>query len=141
MFRKIGVELNGRNVGDTSQLYPYRSFVESLRNYSKETQYTWLLIEGWTKNTTGHVNIIVVGGNNAGLNARAVNFARSAVVELISLPYADFIYQNRRINLNVDFNLKLMPSLHNFVCKSAAPVGNAAMENFKLVILSDNLII
>ena len=24
MFREIGLELNGRNVGDTSQLYPYR---------------------------------------------------------------------------------------------------------------------
>ena len=37
MFREIGVELNSRNVGDTSQLYPNRSFVESLLNYSKET--------------------------------------------------------------------------------------------------------
>ena len=43
MFREIGVELNGRNVGDTSQRYPYRSFVESLLNYSKETQETRLL--------------------------------------------------------------------------------------------------
>ena len=25
MFREIGLELNSRNVGDTSQLYPYRS--------------------------------------------------------------------------------------------------------------------
>ena len=24
MFREIGMEFNGRNVGDTSQLYPYR---------------------------------------------------------------------------------------------------------------------
>ena len=24
MFREIGLEFNGRNVGDTSQLYPYR---------------------------------------------------------------------------------------------------------------------
>ena len=37
MFREIGDELNSRNVNDTSQLYPYRSFVESLLNYSKET--------------------------------------------------------------------------------------------------------
>ena len=34
-----------------------------------------------------------------------------------------------------------MPSPNNFVCKSAAPSGNAAQENFKLVILSANLII
>ena len=37
VFLEIGVELYGRNVIDTSQLYSYRSFVESLLNYSKET--------------------------------------------------------------------------------------------------------
>ena len=36
MFREIGQELNGRNVGDTSQLYPYRSDLETLLNFSKE---------------------------------------------------------------------------------------------------------
>ena len=34
-----------------------------------------------------------------------------------------------------------MPSPNNFVCMSAAPARNAAQENFKLVILSDSLII
>ena len=141
MFREIGVELNSRNVGDTSQLYPYRSFVESLLNFSKETQETRLLCEGWTKDTTGQVNVTAVGGNNAGLNARAVNFARSAVVELIGRHNANVFHQDRLIPPNIDLNLKLMPSPNNFVCKSAAPSGNEAQENFKLVIISSNLII
>ena len=34
-----------------------------------------------------------------------------------------------------------MPSPNSFVCKSAAPAGNAAQENYKLVIQSVNLII
>ena len=37
MFREIGLELNGRNVGDTSQLYPYRSHLETFLNFCKET--------------------------------------------------------------------------------------------------------
>ena len=40
MFREIGSKLNGRNVGDTSQLYLYRSHLETLLNFSKETQQT-----------------------------------------------------------------------------------------------------
>ena len=36
MFREIDLELNNRNVGDTSQLYPYRSHLESLLNFCKE---------------------------------------------------------------------------------------------------------
>ena len=40
MFREISVELNGRNVSDTSPLYPYRAYLETLLNFSKETQDT-----------------------------------------------------------------------------------------------------
>ena len=40
MFREIGLEFNGRNVGDTSQLDPYRSVLESLLNFCKEVQET-----------------------------------------------------------------------------------------------------
>ena len=141
MFHEIGVELNSRNVSDTSQLYPYLSFVESLLNYSKETQETRLLCEGWTKDTTGHVNVTAVDGNNAKLNARALNFARSAVIELIGRPHADGFHQDHLIHPNIDLNLKLMPSPNNFVFKSAAPAGNSAQANFKLVIMSANLII
>ena len=46
MFREIGLELKGRNVSDTSQLYPYRSHLETLLNFCKETQETRLLCEG-----------------------------------------------------------------------------------------------
>ena len=45
MFREIGLELNGRNVGDTSQLYPYRSLLESRLNFCKEVKETHLLSE------------------------------------------------------------------------------------------------
>ena len=45
MFREIGLELNGRNVGETSQLYPYRSDLETLLNFSKEILETRLLSE------------------------------------------------------------------------------------------------
>ena len=48
MFCEIGLELNGQNVGDTSQLYPYRSHLESLLNICKETQETRFLCKGWT---------------------------------------------------------------------------------------------
>ena len=76
MFRKIGLEFNGRNVGDTSQLYPYRLVHKILLNVCKEVQETRLLSEGWTKDTSGHRNVTAVGWNNAGLNARAATFAR-----------------------------------------------------------------
>ena len=38
MFCEIGLKFNGRSVGVTSQLYPYRSHLENLLNFCKETQ-------------------------------------------------------------------------------------------------------
>ena len=45
MFREIGHEWNGRNVGYTSQLHPYLSVLESLLNCCKKVQETRLLSE------------------------------------------------------------------------------------------------
>ena len=41
MFREIGLELNGRNVGDMIQLYPNRSHLESaqLLQWTQETRF------------------------------------------------------------------------------------------------------
>ena len=89
IFREIGLELNSRNVGDTSQLYPYRSVLERLINFCKEVQETRFLSEGWTKDLIGHMNVTAVGGKNAGLNARAATFARSTLVELICRHHSD----------------------------------------------------
>ena len=45
MFRKIGLKFNSQNVGNTSQLYPYRSALKSLLNFCINVQEIWLLSE------------------------------------------------------------------------------------------------
>ena len=92
MFREIELELNGRNVRDTSQLYPYRSVLEILLNFCKEVQENRCLSDGWTKDNSGHINLTAVGGNNAKLNARAATFARSTLVELIGRPHSNVFH-------------------------------------------------
>ena len=82
-----------------------------------------------------------VGGNNAGLNARAATFAKSTLVELIDRPHLDVFYQERLIFPNIDIHMKLIQSPNDFVCKSAAPAANSQQENYKLVIQRANLII
>ena len=106
MFRKIGLELNGRNINNTSQLYPYRSVLESLLNICKEVQETRLLSEGWTKDTSKHMNVTAVSGHNAGLYARAATFAKSTMVELIGRPHLDVFHQERLSFSNIDLHIK-----------------------------------
>ena len=141
MFREIMLELNGQNVGDTSQLDPYRSVLESLLNLCKEVQDARLLSEGWTKDTSGHMNVTAVGGNNAGMNARAATFARSTLVKLIGRPHLDVFHQECLIPPNIDLYMKLIPSPNDFVCMSAAPGQGAQQENYKLAIQNAYLII
>ena len=103
MFREIGLEFNGRNVGATSQHYSYRSVLESLLNFCKEVQETHLLSEGWTKDTSGHINVTGVGGNNAGLTARAAAFASSTLVELIGRPQLN-VFNNSALFLQISIS-------------------------------------
>ena len=104
MFREIVLEFNGRNVGDTSQLNPYRSVLKRLLNLCKEVQETRLLSERWTKDTSGHMNVTDVGGNNAGLNARAATFSRSTLVELIGCPHLDVFHQEQHLILQISIS-------------------------------------
>ena len=121
MFREIGLEFNGLNVGDTSQPYLYCSVLESLLNSGKEVQKSRRLNERWTKDTSVHMNVTTIGGNNAGLNAGAATFARSTLIELIDRPFLGVYHQERLILPNIDFHMKLITSSNNVVCKSAAP--------------------
>ena len=83
MSREIGLEFNGRNVSDTDQLFRYRSHLENLLNFCQKNQEIRLLCKGWTKDTTGHMNVTARCKNNASLNARTATFAKSTLVELI----------------------------------------------------------
>ena len=87
------------------------------------------------------MNVTAVGGNNAGLNARAAIFAKSTLVELIGRHHLDVFHQERLIPPNIDLHMILILSPNDFVCKSAAPAENAQQENYKMVIQSANLII
>ena len=105
MFREISVEFNGRNVSDTSLLYPYRAYLEVLLNNCKETQNTRLLCKSWTKHSSGNMGVTEVSGTNAGLNTRAVTFATSTVVELDGRPHLDVFHQDPLIPLGIDLHM------------------------------------
>ena len=141
VFRENSVELNGLNVSDTSLLYPYRAYLETLLKFSEETQDTHLLFEGWTKDSSGNMGVTKVAGANAGLNTRAVTFATSTVVELVGRPHLDVFHQDRLIPPAIDLHMKLILAADSFVCKSAALGAGAAQQNYNMAIQRVNLII
>ena len=133
--------MNSQIVGNTSQLYSYRSHLETLLKLCKESQETRFLCKSWTKDTIGHMGVIAVGWNNAGLNDRLAKFAKSSVIELISRPHLDVFNQKHLVPPNIYLHIKLVLSLNYFVCKSAAQYQGAQPKNYKLVIQSFNFFI
>ena len=141
MFREISVELNGRYVSDTSPLYPYRAYRKTLLNFSKETQDTGLQCEGWTKESSGNMDVTAVAAANASMNTRAVTFAKSTVVKLVSRIQLDLFHQDRLIPLGIDLHIKLIPATDSIVCKSAGSGAGAAQQNYIMAIQQINHII
>ena len=110
LFSQISVEFNGKPMSESNHLYLYRAYLETLINYSKETQHTRLLCEGWTNNTAEHMNVTDVTGANVGLRTCAGRFGTSNVVELIRQFHLDVFQQDRLIPPRVDVHLKLIPA-------------------------------
>ena len=98
--------------------------------FARKCKKTRLLSEGWAKDTNKHMNVTKVGGNNAGLNARAATFARINLVELIVRPHLDVFHQERLIFSNNDLHMKCIPLLNDFVCKLAALAATAQQANY-----------
>lgn len=143
MFREIQVELGGKTVSDPNHLYPYRAYIETALGYSKATQKTRLLAEGWVKDTEGKLGerVVADNGENAGLVARAKMWKNSKVVELVGRPHVDLFHQNRLIPPGIDLHMKLIPASDAFAIISAAPAGNAAQEQYKMEIVYAALVI
>jgi len=132
LWSQMSMELNGKPVSEPNHLYPYRAYLETLLNYNEETQKTRMLCEGWTKDTTGHMNVFATddAGENLGLRARVVRFNGSTVVQLIMRPHLDLFQQDRLIPPGVDIHLRYIPSAANFVCKTPAPGNNNVQVNY-----------
>ena len=134
LFQEIIPTLGTTQANEPSNMYQYRSYMETVLNYSQETQETRLLTEGWVKDTAGSMAVTDLAGANVGLRERATWFANSGVVEFVGRPHLDICHQSRLIPPKIDLFLKLMPAPSQFVCISAPPAANAQQEQFKVVI-------
>jgi len=135
LFRNIEMEIgkNRKTITDTTPLYPYRAFFETLLSYSKHVKKTRLLTEGWIEDTVKTFDDFQIddAGHNAGFKARAANFSTSKTVTLIGRPHLDLFHQDKDIPSGVDVVIRLIPAMNAFVIKK-----HDGAENYRIVILS-----
>ena len=141
LFREISATLNDTPVSDPNPDYPYRALLETILNFSEDTQKTRLITEGFYKDTAGHMAVNEMAGANIGLKDRATRLSKSVVIEMVGRPHLDIFHQNRVLPPGLTLRIKLIPSSSQFVCISPAPGANAVQEQFKAVIQSVSFLI
>lgn len=114
LFQQVDVSLNDTLISDSSNLYHYRSLMETLMSFSGDAKSSQLTMGLYYKdNKAGEMNNVQDG--NTGLVARRKFTAGSQIVPLIGRLHADIFSQNRYLLNGVDLKLKLIRNTDKLV--------------------------
>ncbi|XP_071039990.1 uncharacterized protein F54H12.2-like [Parasteatoda tepidariorum] len=94
LFSQVDVSLNDRIISNSSNTYPYRSYIETLLNHGYDSKTSQLTAELYYKDS------------NDGLKKRSDYFKLSATVDMIGCIHSDLFHQNRLLLNMVDIKIK-----------------------------------
>ena len=133
MFSDVTVSLNQKMVSSTSNLYPYRAYIETLFNYNQEAKLTRNQCELWYQDTAGAMD--AVAATNTGFVNRSSYASKSGILEMVGRPHCDLFGQHRYLPNGIDLSVKFVPSRAAFAIHAE---GTAA---FKCQILEATLFV
>ncbi|GFX52937.1 uncharacterized protein TNCV_3228051 [Trichonephila clavipes] len=102
LFSQVDVSLNDRVVSNSSNTYPYRSYIETLLNHGYDSKTSQLTAELFYKDS------------DDGLKKRTEFFKESATVDMIGCIHSDLFHQDRLLLNLVDLKIKLIRSKPEF---------------------------
>ncbi|GFX52302.1 uncharacterized protein F54H12.2 [Trichonephila clavipes] len=114
LFSQVDVSLNDRVVSNSSNTYPYRSYIETLLNHGYDSKISQLTAELFYKDS------------DDGLKIRTEFFKESATVDMIGCIHSDLFHQDRLLLNLVDLKIKLIRSKPEFCLQGS--------EGFKVVL-------
>ncbi len=140
LFSQCEVSLNERLVSPSSNNYPYRAYLETLLNYSRESKETQLTSSLFYKDDAGkfdHCNPQDPDGQgNSGLKKRYEFCARSRIIDMTGPIHADIFFQDKLLLNSIDLKVKLTPAQPEFCVLSSA-----VDRNFKVSITHASLLV
>ena len=110
LFKQIDLEINGQMVTTSNAFYPYESMLLLLGNYGKEAARTQLELLGYSKDTAGQMDVLVLDGDNKGLKARSEGFNTGQWRDYIMRPNLAMFQQERLLPPSTKICLNLIPS-------------------------------
>ena len=93
LIQQVDMHLNDILATDASNLYHYRSLLETVLSFGTEAKKSQLTIGLYYKDTPGHMNAI--NDSNTGLKARKSFTNEGNVVPMIGRIHSDMFFQNR----------------------------------------------
>ncbi|XP_034612914.1 uncharacterized protein F54H12.2-like [Trachemys scripta elegans] len=93
IFSQLDVTLGDRLINQSNNCYPYRTFIESVLNYSDDTLATQFSAGLFYKDIAGQHKETELDGGNLGFVRRAKLTAESRMVELLGHLHSDLFFQ------------------------------------------------
>lgn len=135
IFSQVDVSLGDRLISQSSSTYAYRSIMECLLNYGRDTLETQFSAGLFYKDTAGHMDVYDPTGENAGLTKRAVYTMDSLPVELLAPIHCDLFFQEKLMLNGVDIKIRMIRAKDEFCLMGAGDVA------YRLKILSASLFV
>ena len=133
LFSQVEVFLNNKLVTPSSTAYPYRAYIETILNFSKDAKDSHLTSALFYKDRAtkmDSVNPLAVAANvNTGLKERHAHTRESKSVAMEGRIHSDLFAQDRYILGAVPIKIKLVRSRNPFCL-----VSSAENPNFKVII-------
>ena len=139
LFSQIDLSLNGTLITNSDNNYPYRAFIETFLNYSKETQCSGHLQTEFLYNDTPGQHNDVRGDDenqNEGFKTRKTLASKGNVIDLMGRIHSDLFSQERYLLSGIDLKLRLIPSKSSFCL-----MAQDSEKNFKANITHASLFV
>ena len=118
LFKQVTVQLNNKTVSDSSNMYAYRAYLETLINCSGDIQNYRLKAEGWYKDTHDKMDE-ANPKDKIGLVEREKYSAENFEIVLIGRPNVDVFHIGKLIPPGIDEAIKFMLNNDKFLFMSA----------------------
>ncbi|XP_069502700.1 uncharacterized protein F54H12.2-like [Ambystoma mexicanum] len=135
LFNQVDITLGDRLITQSDNLYAYRTYIESILNYSNDALDTQFTAGLFYKVTAGHMEDYALDGANAGFIKRATHARGSRNFDLLGRLHSDLFFQEKLMVNGVDLKIKLSRN------KDAFCLNSDDAEAYKLIIVSASLFI
>ncbi|XP_064597963.1 uncharacterized protein F54H12.2-like [Liolophura sinensis] len=128
MWRQVDVSLNDKLITPSTNMYPYRAYLETLLSYGKEAKKSQLSAALWYADTPGKFD--TMSDTNDGFADRLECTAESRSVDMLGRLHCDMFLQHLHLLNNVTVRIRLTPAKDSFALMSdeAAPGYKTRLE-------------